>query len=177
MMRARFAMACFALGALSTFGASGCGKPFVVEPAPGFVVLKDQASYEWRATTTEGVVVGVRVVDDEDRGDLGFWTSAVTGQLRDVSGYALLESSEIVSRDGTKGRLLKFGHDEGENKPYAYWLALYLAQGRIFLIDAGGEKEAFERARPNVEWTLASVRVQCPGFLSPLFSSRTCHRW
>jgi hypothetical protein len=157
-------------------GAVACGKPFDVKTAPGMVALENQREFDWRATTPEGVVVGVRVVEDEDRGDLAFWTQAVTLQLRDVSGYALLESADVASLDGTKGRLLKFGHDE-DGKPYEYWVTLYLAQGRLFLVETGGAKELFERARPNVEWTMKSVRVRCNGFLAPVLSSHTCNRW
>ena len=157
-------------------GLAACGRPFDVKTAPGFVELENQAEHAYRATTPAGVVVAVRVVDDEDRGDLAFWTQALVLQLRDVTGYALLESAETASADGTKGRLLKFGHDE-DGKPYEYWVALYLAQGRLFLVEAGGEKATFDRARANVEWTMKSVKVRCGGFLAPVLSSRTCNRW
>jgi len=155
---------------------AACGRPFDVKTAPGFVALENQVTYDWRATTPEGVVVGVRVVEDERRGDLPFWTQAITLQLRDVSGYALLDSKEVTSADGTRGRLLQFGHDE-DDKPYVYWIAIFPAQGRLFLVETGGAKDVFERARPNVEWTMKSVRVRCKGFLAPVLSSYTCNRW
>ena len=155
---------------------AGCGRPFDVKTAPGFVPLENQVAYEYRATSPEGVVVAVRVVDDERRGDLAFWTQAVTLQLRDVSGYALLDAVDVRSLDGTPGKLLKFGHDEGD-KPFAYWVTVFPAQGRLFLVEAGGAKEPFERARPNVEWMLASVRVRCDTIVSPVLASRTCNRW
>jgi len=157
-------------------GTAACGKPFDVKTAPGMVALENQRDFDWRATTPEGVVVGVRVVEDEKRGDIPFWTQAVTLQLRDVSGYALLESAEVASADGTKGRLLKFGHDE-DGKPYVYWVSIYLAQDRLFLVEAGGPKDLFERARPNIEWTMKSIHVRCNGFLAPVLSSHTCNRW
>lgn len=156
--------------------ATACGRPFDVKTAPGFVPLENQSSYEYRATTPEGVVVAVRVVEDEKRGDLDFWTQALTLQLRDVSGYALLDTVDVASRDGTKGKLLKFGHDESD-KPFAYWVTIYPAQGRLFLVEAGGAKEAFSRAQPSVEWMLASVRVRCDTVVSPVLASRTCNRW
>lgn len=158
--------------------ATGCGRPFDVKTAPGFVPLENQSvsSYDYRATTPEGVVVAVRVVEDEKRGDLAFWTQALTLQLRDVSGYALLDSVDVRSLDGTPGKLLKFGHDEAD-KPFAYWVTIFPAQGRLFLVEAGGAKEPFERARPSVEWMLASVRVRCDTIVSPILASRTCNRW
>ncbi len=158
--------------------ATACGKPFDVKTAPGFVPLQNQesATYAYRATTPEGVVVAVRVVEDEDRGDLAFWTQTISLQMREVQGYALLDASDVRSADGTPGKLLRFGHNE-DNKPFVYWLAIYLAQGRLFVVEAGGHKEQFERAQKNVEWTMNSVRVRCNGFLSPVLSSRTCNRW
>ena len=166
----------YALVALASVALAGCGHPFDVQAAPGFVPLDNQAAYDWRATTPEGIVVAVRVVEDEKRGDIAFWTDAVTLQLRDVSGYALLDSAEVTSLDGTKGRMLKFGHDE-DGKPFVYWVSIFAAQSRLFLVETGGAKDAFDRARPNVEWMLKSVRVKCGGFLYPILSSHTCNRW
>ena len=159
--------------------AAGCGKPFKVQTAPGFVPLENQSGsteYQYRATTPEGVVVAIRVIDDEDRADLAFWTEALTLQLRDVSGYALLETADTQSRDGTKGKLLKLGHDE-DGKPFTYWVAVFLAQGRLFIVEAGGQKDAFERAKPGVEWMVASVKVKCDTIVSPVLATRTCNKW
>ena len=175
MNRARSSLVTF-LCVLVLF-AVGCGRPFDVKTAPGFVPLENQSTYDYRATTPEGVVVAVRVVDDENRGDLGFWTQAVTLQLRDVSGYALLDVSDVASRDGTRGKLLKFGHDEGDNKPFAYWVSIFPAQKRLFVVEAGGAKDAFDRAQPSIEWMLKSVRVRCDTVVSPVLASRTCNRW
>lgn len=176
MKTLKLALLCVALTALGAL--AGCGRPFDVKTAPGFIPLENQDAhrYDYRATTPEGVVVAVRVVDDERRGDLAFWTQAVSLQLREVSGYALLDSVDVRSQDGTPGKLLKFGHDEGD-KPFAYWVTIFPAQGRLFLVEAGGAKDAFERARPSVEWMLASVRVRCDTIVSPVLASRTCNRW
>jgi hypothetical protein len=173
MIMVRSHVLLLALGALLLVA---CGRPFDVKTAPGFVPLEGQQAYDYRATTPEGVVVGVRVVEDEKRGDLGFWTQALTLQLRDVSGYALLDTKDVASADGTKGKRLEFGHDE-DNKPYTYWVTVFPAQGRLFVVEAGGTKEAFERAKPNVEWMLASVKVRCNTIVSPVLASRTCNRW
>lgn len=166
----------FVLLAAAACSGVACGKPFDVKTAPGFAALDNQDWYDYRATTPEGVVVSVRVVDDEERADVGFWTQASILQLRDAGGYALLERAEVASLDGTKGELLKFGRDE-DGKPYAYWLAIFPAQGRLFLVEAGGARDAFERAKANVEWMLKSVKVKCDTFVSPVLASRTCNRW
>lgn len=155
---------------------AACGKPFDVKTAPGFVALENQSTYDYRATTPEGVVMAVRVVEDEKRGDLAFWTEAVTRELRDVSGYALRETVDTTSADGTPGKLLRFGHDQ-DGKPYTYWVAIFPAQKRLFLVEAGAASDAFDRGRPSIEWMMKTVRVRCDTLVSPVLASRTCNRW
>jgi hypothetical protein len=171
-----------ALGKILLLGAAlwiaGCGRPFDVKTAPGFIELGQQTEhgYQYRATSPEGVVMGVRVIDDEDRGDLAFWVRTVTLQMRDIKGYALVASSDTKSRDGTPGKRLQFGHDE-DHKPYVYELSVFHTQGRVFLVEAGGRREDLEKVRPNLDWMLASVQVRCSTIVSPVLASRTCNRW
>jgi len=167
---------CAALFSLAM--AAGCGRPFDVKTAPGFVELEGQApSYDYRATTPEGVVVSVRAIDNaDDRGDVAFWTRAITLQLRDASGYALLDSADVTSKDGTKGKKLTFGHDE-DGKPYTYTVTFFMAQKRIFLVEAGGTKAQMDHAHASVAWMEQEVRVKCGSFVAPVLASHTCNRW
>jgi len=164
--------------AVFTVFAVGCGRPFDVKTAPGFVELDDQApAYDYRATTPEGVVVSVRAIANHDeRGDLAFWTRAITLQLRDVSGYALLDTADAKSSDGTLGKKLTFGHDE-DGKPYTYTITIYMAQGRLFIVEAGGTKAQMDRARASVTWMEQQVRVRCGSIVAPVLASHTCNRW
>jgi hypothetical protein len=155
---------------------AACGRPFKVDTAPGFIELENQGEYAYRATTPEGVVVAVRVIDDEDRADVDFWAKAMLLQLRDVSGYALLDQKDVTSRDGTKGKEMHFGHDE-DKKPYEYYVQIYAAQGRLFVVEAGATKDQMDRARASVEWTMKSVKVKCDTIVSPVLASKTCGRW
>ena len=169
-----------AIVSMLTIG-SGCGRPFDVKTANGFVELENQApDYDFRATTPDGVVMSVRAVDNTgstgQRGDIGFWERAVTLEMRDVQGYALLDAVDVTSADGSKGRQLKFGHDE-DGKPYIYWVTIYLAQSRIYIVEAGGKKESVDRAAPNLTWMAKNIHVKCNGLLSPVLASRTCNRW
>jgi len=142
--------------------AVGCGKPFQVYTPPGFIELENQApTYEYRATTPEGVVVGIQVVDLEgdNSGNLDFWTRALTLQMRDVSGYALLETVDVKSRDGTPGKQLRFGHDE-DSKPFVYRLTVYVKDKRLFLFESGGTKGNFERYEKSVDWIGQNLRLK-----------------
>jgi hypothetical protein len=150
------ALALFAFLAVAT--TAGCGRPFDVKTAPGFVELDDQQPYDFRAIAPEGVVVGVRAIKIKDRGDLAFWTRAVTLRMRQLNGYALLGEAEATSREGIKGKELTFGHDE-QGKPYVYRVRLFVANDRLFVAEAGGTKELMDRYKSNVDWMLGTLKI------------------
>jgi hypothetical protein len=159
------------------FAAAGCGRPFKVSTAPGLVELDNQEPrYDYRAIAPEGVVMAVSVVDTGDRGDLEFWTRATILRVRQLNGYALLGTSVVTSRDGTRGMELRFGHDEN-GKAYLYGVRLHVSQGRLFVLETGGPRDEMDRYRASLEWMASSLKVRCPGFLSPVLSSNTCNRW
>lgn len=147
---------------VSAMLATACGRPFDIRTAPGFIELQDQdPDYGYRATTPEGVVVGVKAVPLEGEGsqDIAFWQRALTLQLRDVSGYALTGERDVRSLDGVPGKELRFGHDES-GKPFSYWLTFFVSGKRLILVEAGGPSAQFERYQASVEWMEKSVKVR-----------------
>ena len=165
------------LVAASACGAMGCGRPFKVTTPPEMIELKDQdPSFAYRAMTPDGVVVAVRVVDDDRKTDLAFWQHAIALRMKKLAGYALIRETDITSRDGTKGKELRFGHDEN-GKPYVYRVRVLVAQGRVFVVEAGGAKPQMDRYERTVDYALDNLKVKCGGFLYPVLSSHTCNRW
>lgn len=178
-MRPRSFARALVVAALAASPALGCGRPFKVETPPGLLELpeRDGSLYAYRALAPEGVVVGVRVIDlDADGGNLAFWSRAVTLRMREIDGYALLASTDVKSGDGTAGRELQFGHDQGD-KPYLYTVRLYLAQSRLFLVESGGPAVEVRRYQAALDWMQTTVKVRCGGFLAPVLASHTCNRW
>jgi hypothetical protein len=104
------------------------------------------------------VAVAVRVVHLDDRADLAFWTHAVTLRMREAQGYALLGERDVVSRDGTAGKELLFGHDEA-GKPFVYRVRVYLGEKTLYVVEAGGTKDQMARYEASVDWMLASVKL------------------
>ena len=145
--------------ALLALGSAACGRAYDMAAAPGFVKLEEaQPPYDWRAVAPDGVAVAVRVVKLDDRADLAFWTHAVTLRMREMNGYALVDSRDVKSRDGTAGKELVFGHDES-GRPFVYRVRLYLGEKRLLVVEAGGTKEQMDRYAASVDWMLATVRV------------------
>ena len=124
----------------------------------GFVELKDQAEYDYRATTADGLVIGVRELDNEPEGELSFWSRAIENQLRRQGGYALLETRDVRSKDGIAGKQLRFGHDEGK-RPHLYYVTLFVTPDTIALLEVGGTQELVTAHAAELDAALASYSV------------------
>lgn len=147
---------------LPALALGGCGAAYALELPERFVTLDDDAQedagYAMRATTADGVVVAVREIENDPEGDLVFWQEAVTLEMRDRRGYALLGDAELRAKSGEKGRLLRFGHDE-EGETYRYWMALFVTSERIFLVEAGGKEEVFAPVEADIEAAIRGFRI------------------
>jgi hypothetical protein len=143
----------------AALGVSACGRPFDVKTAPGLVELENQEpDYQYRAIAPEGVVMAVRVIDTNGRGDLEFWTRATSLRMRQLDGYALLGSGDVKSRDGSTGHELRFGHDEN-GKPYFYTLRIFVANKRLFLVETGGPQAELQRYKGALDWMQSTLKL------------------
>jgi hypothetical protein len=141
---------------LSLLAASalGCGRSFLPATPPGFVDLgENYPDGEYRATTADGAVIGIRAFDNDPKGELAFWSRALENRMRETGGYALLEKKAITSRGGLAGTELDFGHDEGRT-PHLYRIALFVTDKKIFVIEAGGAKPEMERQASQIDWAI-----------------------
>ena len=138
----------------------GCGgHSFEMATPPGFVVLKDQEpNYDYRATTADGVVIAVREIKHEPKGDLSFWVQAVRNKLRAMSGYALLETVDVSTRAGLKGTQLRFGHDE-KGEPWLYYVTVFVTDKMIYVLEFGGSKEQLTRFSAQLQWVTDNFRT------------------
>ncbi len=130
-----------------------CSSPFRVTAPQGFVVLKDQALYDYRATSADGVVLAVRSIKHDPKGDIDFWVQAIRNRMRGVSGYALLATKPVSTRGGLKGVSMRFGHDEGRTS-YLYDINLFVTEKYLHLIEFGGTKEELVRLDKQVAWVV-----------------------
>lgn len=144
------------LAAAFALAAAGCGRPFEAATPQGFVDLGGRyGSNEYRATTADGVVLGVRAYDNDPKGELAFWARALERQMRENGGYALIEKRAVKDRAGLPGTQFRFGHDEGK-EPHLYYVTLFVTDQRIFLLEAGGIKSEMERQAAQIDWAIAN---------------------
>lgn len=142
---------------VAAFFAGGCGRRVDAKAAPGFVELKDDPDYAFRAVAPEGVAVAARVVKLDEPMEVAFWERAVSLRMRELEGYALVDTKNVTTRDGIAGRELVFGHDE-QGKPYVYRVRLFSHEKKLLVVEAGGAKEQMDRFAAQVDWMLQAMR-------------------
>jgi hypothetical protein len=149
-------MKSIALTLLLGCAAIGCGKPFTAATPSGFVDLSDgYPRNEYRATTADGVVIGVRPFDNEPKGGATFWLKAIENRMRDVGGYALLKKTTVKNKTGQAGTRLSFGRDE-DSKSHLYDICVFVTEAKVYVIEAGGSKSEVERQKAQLDWAIAN---------------------
>jgi hypothetical protein len=146
------------LAAALTFSLLGACTNFTAVTPQGFVELDDQELYDYRATSADGIVIGVRELDNDPEGELDFWSRAIENQLRHRGGYALLETRSVKSKDGITGRQFRFGHDEATT-PHLYYLTLFVTDETIQLLEVGGTKELMLKHARAADFAVANFSV------------------
>lgn len=160
-MKTTLIVACFAITALS----AGCA-PYQIVTPDGMIALNETtwSPYDYRATTPDGVVVGVRQVRMRDNGDtppadLEFWVNSLKLRLRTTAGYALLDETTVTSADGTDGVRLEFGRDE-EGRTYRYDVTLFVTDKFVHVIESGGAEDLYLAASDDVEAAVDSYSIR-----------------
>jgi hypothetical protein len=141
--------------------AAGCGPGFAMNLPDRFVELTPEngrGTYELRATTPDGVVVGVEVIENREQGGLAFWKEAILRRLRDQQGYALLSQAGVRAANGQRGHLMRFGRDLNGHA-YRYTLAIFASEATpIFLVEAGGREQAFTPLEQQIETSIRRMQ-------------------
>lgn len=131
---------------------------FHVNTPNGFAELEDDERYDYRATNADGVVIAVRVVRNEPRASLEFWGRVVDERLR-RQGYVPEGNPEPVrSANGLAGVMFRYGATVG-GREHRYQVAVFVQNKKVFVLEAGGDREVFDPAAPAVARALRSFRT------------------
>jgi len=138
---------------------AGCGSSFAMSAPEGFVELDEEYSnYDARFTSADGVVISVRSIEHDPKGDLDFWVEAIQSRIRMNGGYALLETEDVRAASGQSGKQLRFGRDQN-GTPFKYWVTIFVTDAHIHIVEAGGRTEQFDAAQGRVENAIASLSI------------------
>lgn len=143
------------LGPALLLALAACGRPYSAATPDGFVELDEEryeeSVHEYRASTADGVVIGIRAYENDPKVDLALAVRALENRVRLGQGYALLEKSEATARDGTKGVSLRFGHDEPAG-PHLYTVTIFVTDDWVYILESGGKKDVVDKAQTSLDW-------------------------
>ena len=114
--------------------------------------------YDDRVASADGVVIAARVVANDPRANLDFWTTAIDLRLQQ-RGYQLDgKREEIKNAEGLPGRSLHYVYFDGQRKN-RYVVDVYATDRRILLVEATGDASDFDANREKVEAAMRSARI------------------
>ncbi len=139
---------------------AGCSG-FAIKAPENFVQLEEPewSGFAMRAVNADGVVLGVREVENDPRGTLTFWTDAIRNRLRTVRGYALVEERPVKAASGQTGHQMLLGRDEG-SQPYDYWVTVFVTDDEVLVVEAGGRREEFARVQHAVRRAIDGFEIK-----------------
>lgn len=144
---------------LALSATAACGPSVTLQTPSGFAVLEDQKEYLYRATSAEGVVLGVRAEKNEPRGNIDFWADALDRQLRRGGYVADGDMKEVHTKTGLTGREVRYTRVENGRK-YRFWMTVFVTEKRVWVVEAGGDADRFkEKMQLGVQQAIESIRV------------------
>ena len=135
---------------------AACGPTSKLSAPDGFAHV--DGTYDDRVANASGVVIGTRVVANEPKANLDFWTQAIDLRLRQ-KGYEPYEQPQDVKSDtGLPGRSLHYVYFDGTRKN-RYFVDVYATSRRILLVEAAGDATDFDANMPKVVVAMRSARL------------------
>lgn len=142
-----------------SLGTAACGPSVSLRTPPGFAVLEDQKEYVYRATSAEGVVIGVRAEKNEPRANLDFWAEALDRQLRRGGYVPDGSAADVRSANGLSGREMRYTRQQG-GRPHRFWIAVFVTDNRVWVVEAGGDADRFkEKQEKGIQKAIESIGV------------------
>jgi hypothetical protein len=134
----------------------GCTRDVGIQTPESFAEL-DEGDYAYRATSAEGVVIAVRREDNDPKGTLAFWSSAIDYELR-RKGYSAQSAKSVKSADGVAGKQIRYSASR-EGRPSVLWTTVFVSGGNVIVVEAGGDAAHFEGVESEVEKAINEVEV------------------
>ena len=140
--------------------AIGCSSGARVSAPEGFAELDEGETYSYRATNAAGVVIAVRTEDNDPRGNLEFWTSALDYKLHNA-GYVALDKlpSKVKSDAGLDGRRLRY-EIQRNGRPHEYWVTVFVTTGEVVVVEAAGDQAFFDLdAKKQIDAAVRTIKL------------------
>jgi len=152
-------LACLALAAALSALSAGChGGARLATPA-GFATLDDNDDYSYRAASAKGVVLATRTEPNDVKANTEFWAEALDIKLRDKGYMVDGDARQVKTGKGLVGTQLRYTTPR-EGRTHRYWVTVFATKKSVFVVEAAGDKEPFDRAESTVDRAIASLDAE-----------------
>lgn len=140
---------------LLSVSAAACTHGARLATPAGFATLGEDATFSYRATSARGVVLATRTQDNDVEANTQFWTEALDLKLRD-KGYVADGTKNVKTARGLDGTQLRYTTTKN-GRAHRYWITVFTTKKKVFVVEAAGDKDAFDKAAPAVEIAISSL--------------------
>jgi hypothetical protein len=133
-----------------------CGPVSKLSAPDGFAHVGGE--YDDRVASASGIAIGTRVVANEPKANLDFWTQAIDLRLRQKGYEPYEQPADVKSDTGLPGRSLHYVYFDGTRKN-RYFVDIYATSRRILLVEAAGDATDFDANLPKVVSAMHSARL------------------
>ena len=147
------ALAFFAAAALAVV-TTGCHGARLATPA-GFATLDSTDDFSYRATSAKGVVLATRSEPNDVKANTEFWTEALDQRLKD-RGYVAEGSRTVHTVKGLTGTQIRYTTTKN-GRAHRYWMTVFTTKKKVFVVEAAGDKEPFDKAEKTVDDAIATL--------------------
>ena len=135
--------------------AAGCTHGARLSTPSGFATLDEGGAYSYRATSAKGVVLATRTEPNDVKANTEFWAETLDAKLRD-KGYVADGTRAVKTGKGLAGTQLRYLTTKN-GREHRYWVTVFATKSKVFVVEAAGDKEPFDKAGVAVDGAIASL--------------------
>ncbi|MDB4938464.1 MAG: hypothetical protein JWP87_5436 [Labilithrix sp.] len=136
-------------------GSAACTHGARLSTPNGFATLDEGNGYSYRATSAKGVVLATRTEPNGVKANTEFWAETLDAKLRD-KGYVAEGTRNVKTAKGLAGTQLRYTTTK-EGRQHRYWLTVFATKSKVFVVEAAGDKEPFDKAIAAVDGAIVSL--------------------
>lgn len=136
----------------------GCTPSGKLDVPASYAKMPSSKNYSYRAANAKGVVIAVRTQDNELKGNADFWAESIDQRMRERGYEGEATIHDVQAKSGLAGKQMRYTRTD-QGREYRYWLTVFVADSRVFVVEAGGDKETFDPATAEVESAVLSFHV------------------
>ena len=139
-------------GVCARLAAVACCAGIGVAAASASVVI---AGVGVEAAVPRAVVLATRTEPNSVKANTEFWAETLDVQLRD-KGYTADGTRAVKTARGLDGTQLRYVTSKN-GREHRYWITVFATKKKVFVVEAAGDKEVFDKSTAAVDRAIASL--------------------